>query len=72
MSPKTKTPTDDAPASTYFEHAWKFPEPSGAKPGDPYPKLPKGNPWAVDPCGDEPLIDRTEDANTGVTTDDQS
>ena len=60
-APKTKTPDDDGPAKTYFEHARRFPEPGGAKPGDAYPKLPADNPWASDPAGPEPLIDRSED-----------
>jgi hypothetical protein len=67
--PPPKTPADDAPAKTYFEHAWKFPEPSGAKPGDAYPKLPSTNPWARDPVPDEPSIDRREDSDTTNMTE---
>jgi hypothetical protein len=61
-------PEDEAP-KTYFEHAWKFPQPGGDKPGDPIPKLPAGNPWAADPCGDEPLIDRREDSDNQTEND---
>jgi hypothetical protein len=53
---------NDQPARTYFQWARRFPEPSGAKPGDAYPKLPSTNPWAVDPVPPEPSIDRSEDA----------
>jgi hypothetical protein len=37
-------------------------EPGGNEPGD-IPKLPADSPWASDPVGPEPLIDRTEDAD---------
>jgi hypothetical protein len=60
-APKTKTPDDDGPAKTYFEHARRFPQPGGARPGDAYPKLPSENPWATD-LPAEPTIDRSEDA----------
>jgi hypothetical protein len=30
---------------------------------DAYPKLPRNSPWASDPVGPEPLIDRREDAD---------
>jgi hypothetical protein len=56
---KPKPDDDDSP-KTYFEHARRS---TGAKPGDPVPKLPASNPWAADPCGDEPLIDRREDSD---------
>jgi hypothetical protein len=56
-------PDDDSP-KTYFE--WE--RRKSANEGDAsvipqYPQLPKGNPWAADLCGDEPLIDRREDAD---------
>jgi hypothetical protein len=36
-----------------------------------YPRLPASSPWASDPVPPEPSIDRSEDASTGVKTDDQ-
>jgi hypothetical protein len=73
MSPKTKPPADDndQPARTYFEWGRRFPELSGAKPGDPYPRLPAGTPWSGPGPGDEPTIDRSEDADTINMEDEQ-
>ena len=52
---------DDEP-KTYFE--WERRKSANDASVIPqYPKLPKGNPWAADLCGDEPLIDRREDAD---------
>jgi hypothetical protein len=50
-------------ATTYFqlERARRqLDEPSENEPGD-IPPLPASSPWHHDPCGDEPLIDRSED-----------
>jgi hypothetical protein len=54
----------DREPTTYFEiEQRKRSEPDEAEPTKHYPKLPKNNPWAADLCGDEPLIDRREDAD---------
>jgi hypothetical protein len=37
-----------------------------------YPRLPETSPWASDPVPQEPSVDRSEDASTGVKTDDES
>jgi hypothetical protein len=60
---------DDRPL-TYFELQRRLsanPElgPSPPKPGDEQlPPLPPDSPWAGDPVGPEPLINRTEDGDT--------
>jgi hypothetical protein len=59
-------PTDREPV-TYFElqrRRDRTPEPGESNGGD-IPKLPADSPWASDPCGPEPLIDRTEDQSHG-------
>jgi hypothetical protein len=62
---------DDKPASTYFDLQRR----ASANPGEPpigtaIPPLPPSSPWASDPVGPEPLIDRTEDADTvGIPID---
>jgi hypothetical protein len=65
MSPKTKTPTDDSrePVSLFeLERRRRHLEPGEGTISDDIPRLPASSPWASDPCGKEPNIDRSEDA----------
>jgi hypothetical protein len=58
-----KTRAGDREPVSYFEmerRRRQLDEPAGNEPSD-IPKLPADSPWASDPVGPEPLIDRTED-----------
>jgi hypothetical protein len=64
-------PGDREPV-TYFELARRSKVDPGdtPAPGDTIPPQPSSSPWASDPVGPEPLIDRTEDADVmGVPID---
>jgi hypothetical protein len=64
----TPKPDDDAPTS-YFEMQRRRMGLDGvddAEINEAIPKLPATSPWSSDPCGPEPLIDRSEDANAGI------
>jgi hypothetical protein len=64
-------PRNEPEATTYFQvqrNRDGLPEPGEEKPGGDVAQLPPqpaSSPWSGDPTGDEPLIDRTEDAATG-------
>ena len=55
--------------TTYFQlqrNRDGIPEPGEERPGGDVAQLPPqpaSSPWSGDPCGDEPLVDRTEDAD---------
>jgi hypothetical protein len=56
-------PGDREPV-TYFElERRKIADPN-EPPSDTIPPLPPSSPWASDPVGPEPTIDRTEDGDT--------
>jgi hypothetical protein len=60
---------DDPEPSTYFEiEQRRLENPGEGKVGadvSSLPPQPKSSPWSSDPCGDEPLIDRSrEDGDT--------
>ena len=70
----SKPHSDDEPeATTYFQvqrNRDGLPEPGESKPEPAMPALPPTSPWHHDPCGDEPLVDRSEDSDVmGVAID---
>ena len=66
-------PHDEPEATTYFQlqrNRDGLPEPGESKPAPVMPPLPPTSPWHHDPCGDEPLVDRSEDSDVmGVAID---
>jgi hypothetical protein len=70
----SKPHSDNQPeVTTYFElqrNRDGLPEPGESKPAPVVPRLPPTSPWHHDPCGDEPLVDRSEDSDVmGVAID---
>ena len=65
MSEKIKIRPGDREPVSYFEmerRRRQLDEPAENVPGD-IPKLPPSSPWAADPVGPEPPIDRREDGD---------
>jgi hypothetical protein len=64
---------DELEVTTYFQvqrNRDGLPEPGESKPAPVMPPLPPTSPWHHDPCGDEPLVDRSEDSDVmGVAID---
>ena len=64
---------DEPEVTTYFQiqrNRDGLPEPGEEKPATVMPPLPPTSPWHHDPCGDEPLVDRSEDSDVmGVAID---
>jgi hypothetical protein len=62
-------PHDEPEPSTYHQlqrNRDGLPEPGEEKPGGEVaslPPQPPTSPWSGDPCGDEPLVDRSEDSD---------
>jgi hypothetical protein len=63
----SKPHSDDGPeATTYFQlqrNRDGLPEPGESKPAPVMPPLPPSSPFASDPCGDEPPVDRSDDGD---------
>jgi hypothetical protein len=64
---------DEPEATTYFQlqrNRDGLPEPGEEKVAPVMPPLPTSSPWHHDPCGDEPSVDRSDDADVmGVKID---
>jgi len=73
----SKPRSDNQPeVTTYFElqrnrdAVGEEEKPGESKPAPAVPALPPTSPWHHDPCGDEPLVDRSEDSDVmGVAID---
>ena len=65
-------PRDEPEATTYFQlqrNRDGLPDPGESKPAPVMPPLPPTSPWHHDPVPPEPTIDRREDADFIITTD---
>ena len=66
-------PHNEPEITTYFQlqrNRDGIPEVGEEKPAPVMPQLPPTSPWHHDPCGDEPLVDRSEDSDVmGVAID---
>lgn len=58
MKPK---PNEDAPKTLHEMQRRKMGQDDDAEIGAAIPPLPSDNPWASDPVGPEPPVDRSED-----------
>jgi hypothetical protein len=64
MAPKQSTTTDRDEPTTIFAWERRRRGLDETQPiSDEYPKLPATSPWAADPVGKEPAIDRSCDGN---------
>ena len=65
-------PHDEPEVTTYFQlqrNRDGLPDPGESKPAPVMPALPPSSPWHHDPVPPEPTIDRREDADFIITTD---